>query len=77
MKQKDIILLVVPFFFLILLWIGFSIYHNAVTSTIPEVLNIQITPINPAFDEKTILNLKNREKVTPVFEAQQSSRSAE
>lgn len=76
MKQKDIILLVVPFFFLILLWIVFSIYHNAVTSTIPEVLNIQITPINPAFDEKTILNLKNREKVLPVFEAAQSSPSA-
>lgn len=69
MKQKDIILLVVPFFFLILLWIGFSIYHNSVTSTIPEVLNIQITPINPTFDERTILNLKNREKVLPVFEA--------
>lgn len=77
MKRKDIILLVVPFFILVLIWIGLSIYHNLVTSTIPEVLNIQITPINPAFDEKTILNLKNREKVTPVFEAQQSSPSAE
>ncbi len=77
MKRKDIILLVVPFFILVLIWIGLSIYHNSVTSTIPEVLNIQITPINPTFDEKTILNLKNREKVTPVFEAQQSSPSAE
>lgn len=76
MKRKDIILLVIPFFILVLIWIGFSIYHNAVTSTIPEVLNIQITPIPPTFDERTILNLKNREKVLPVFEAEQSSPSA-
>lgn len=69
MKQKDILLLLIPFSLLIVLYIGFSIYHNFVTSTIPEVLNIQITPISPDFDQKAIMDIKKREKVVPVFEA--------
>lgn len=69
MKQKDILLLLIPFSLIVALYIIFSIYHNIVTSTIPEVLNIQITPISPDFDQRTITNLKKREKITPVFEA--------
>lgn len=69
MKQKDILLLVVPTFILVVAWIVFSIYHNWGTSTIPEALNIQITPIEGKFDKETIDNLKKREKVLPVFEA--------
>lgn len=68
MKQKDILLLLIPFSLVVILYIVFSIYHNIVTSTIPEVLNIQITPISPDFDQKTIMDIKNREKVTPIFE---------
>lgn len=69
MKQKDILLLVVPTFILVVAWIVFSIYHNWGTSTISETLNIQITPIEGKFDKETIDNLKRREKVLPVFEA--------
>ncbi len=69
MKQKDILLLLIPFSLLVVLYIIFSIYHNVVTSTIPEVLNIQIIPISPDFDQKTIMDIKKREKVTPLFEA--------
>ena len=76
MKQRDIITLAVPFFILIILWIIFSVYHNSVTSTIPETLNIQITPISPAFDEKAISDLKKREKILPSFETPVSSLSA-
>ena len=79
MRQKDIILLVVSFSALIIIWVGLSVYHNIVTSTIPETLNIQITPINPSFDDKTISDIKNREKIIPSFEqgvATSSSQSA-
>lgn len=76
MKQRDIVTLVVPFFILIILWIIFSVYHNSVTSTIPETLNIQITPISPSFDEKAISDLKKRERVLPSFETPVSSLSA-
>jgi len=73
MKQKDILLLLIPFSLIVVLYIGSSIYHNLVTSTIPEILNIQITPISPDFDQKAIMDIKKRNKVTPVFEASPKS----
>lgn len=69
MKQKDILLLLIPFSLLVVLYIVFSIYHNVVTSTIPEVVNIQIIPVSPDFDQETIMDIKKREKIVPVFEA--------
>lgn len=69
MKEKDILLLLIPFSLLVIIYIGSSIYHSIVTSTIPEVVNIQITPISPDFDQKAIMDIKNREKIVPVFEA--------
>ncbi len=69
MKQKDILLLLIPFSLVVVLYIVLSIYHNVVTSTIPEVLNLEITPISPDFGEKTIADIKKREKIVPVFEA--------
>ena len=68
MKQRDIITLLIPSFVLILAWIIFSIYHNSVASTITPVVNIQISPIKPTFDMDTISKLKQRQKVTPIYE---------
>jgi len=68
MKKNDILLILVPSFIFVLAWIGFSIYHNVVTSTISESLSMQITPITPTFDTSVIDSLKNREKVTPIYE---------
>lgn len=68
MKQKDILLLLIPFSLIVVLYIILSIYHNIVTSTIPEVVNIQITPISPDFDQKTIIELKKRDRIVPVFD---------
>ena len=67
MKQKDILLLIISSFFLVALWIVFNIYHNTVTSTIPQALSVQISPINPTFDTKTINALKERVQVTPIY----------
>jgi len=77
MKQKDIILLVVPLFFLVLVWIIFSVYHNSVSSTVSESLNIQIMPIDGRFDENTINELKERENLLPIFEATSSPPTTE
>jgi hypothetical protein len=68
MKRKDILLILIPSFIFVLAWIGFSIYHNIVTSTISEPLSVQITPITPNFDTSVIDNLKNREKVSPIYQ---------
>lgn len=77
MKQRDIIILVVPLFFLALLWTAYSVYINSVSSTVPESLNIQITPIDSKFDEKTIEELKNRQNLLPVFDATSSPAGTE
>lgn len=68
MKQRDIITLLIPSFILILAWIIFSIYHSSVSSTIPPAVNIQISPIKPVFDMDAISKLKQRQKVTPIYE---------
>lgn len=68
MKKKDIIFILVSGFFLVIAWIGFNIYHNSKTSTIPEATSIQITPITPSFDQKTIKEIKTRRNVQAIFE---------
>lgn len=73
MKNKDILLIVVPSFLLIIAWVAFNIYHNTVSSTIPETLNVQIVPINPSFDSKTIQSLKNRARIEPMYQSSASN----
>jgi hypothetical protein len=68
MKQREIYLLLISSFVLVVIWIGFSIYHSSITSTIPQTTNIQIIPINPNFDMKTISNIKTRPTVVPLYE---------
>jgi hypothetical protein len=68
MKRNDILLILIPSFIFALAWIGFSIYHNVITSTISEPLSVQITPITPTFDTQTIDSLKNRENVAPLYD---------
>lgn len=67
MKQKDLLILLISAFLLVIAWIIFNIYHNSITSTIPQNLNIQIIPINPDFDSKTITKLKGRKNVQPEY----------
>jgi len=70
MKQKDILIFIIPASILVLAWIIFNIYHNSVTSTIPERLNIQILPIKPSFDMLSVNKLKQRKTVNPVYQIQ-------
>lgn len=67
MKRKENMLILIPSFILVLLWIAFSIYHNLISSTISETLNVQISKINPSFDLKTMRALKERNPVSPTF----------
>lgn len=68
MKHKDIMMIVIPSFILVLVWIGFTIYHNMISSTITANVGMQIKPINPNFDSTTISDLKTRKKIQPVYE---------
>lgn len=68
MKQKDIILILTLTSITVIAWIAFSIYNNLATSTISETQSVNIRPINPTFDIKTIVELKKRSKVSPIYE---------
>lgn len=76
MKRKNILVLLIPTFILVFAWIGFGIYHNSVKSTISEELNMQITPLLPDIDTKTIDKLKKRQNVTPVYETVGSTQNS-
>jgi len=69
MKKNDILIILIPTFIFVLVWIGFSIYHSIIASTISEAVNMQILPINPNFDTKTIDSLKKRQNISPIYEA--------
>lgn len=68
MKQKDVLIIIILLFIFALAWIGGSIYHSAVSSTISETTNKDISPITPSFDMKTVDKLKERQKIIPSFE---------
>lgn len=70
MKQKDLVLLLVPLFILTILWVIFNIYHNHVTSTIEDPLNFQIIPLVGKFDTNAINKTKNRQRIDPLYEIQ-------
>src|SRR5437764_655690 len=75
--QKDILFILISSFIMVVLWIGFNIYHIWITSTISQDIQLQLTPIAPNFDPATIQQLKTRENINPSFErAQQPSPSA-
>lgn len=68
MKQKDILLILVPTFIMVILWIAFSVYHSHVSSTITEPLNKQINPIGENFDLEALNSLKKRVRFEPIYE---------
>ena len=67
MKQKDLITFLVLIVIVVLAFVGSNIYHSAVTSTIPEVLAIQVKPISPKFQTKVLDELKKRTRIAPQF----------
>ncbi|HYM64919.1 MAG TPA: hypothetical protein VES68_00315 [Candidatus Sulfotelmatobacter sp.] len=68
MKRKDILVILIPTFIFVILWIIFSIHHAINTPTITEATDIQITSISPNFDTKTLDSLKKRTSVSPIYE---------
>lgn len=67
MKQRDVLILIIPACMLVFAWIVFSVHHNFITSTIPETINVQITPITASFDTQVIAELKKRKKTFPAY----------
>lgn len=66
--RKDVLFLSISTFVLTLAWLGFSLYHRWVTTTITPELQQQIEQIAPNFDTQTINELKQRENIQPDYE---------
>lgn len=74
MKRKDILVLLIPSFIIVILWVVFNVYHSYINSTIPTDVNTQILYINPDFDLKTIEDLKKRQIVKPIYTVETQSK---
>lgn len=75
-RQRDILFLLISGFILTAIWISSAVYHNYASSTITDALQLEINPIDPRFDTKTLDQIKSRNDIEPVFEAQVASNSA-
>lgn len=73
MKRKDILLILIPTFIVVLLWVVFNVYHSYINSTIPKDVNMQILYIDPDFDLKTIEDLKKRQVINPIYTIESQS----
>lgn len=67
MKQKDLLIILIPSFLITILWVIFSVYHNYVTSTIKDPLTYQIIPIDGTFNMQGIEKIKERRNFDPVY----------
>jgi len=62
--SKDALILSIMMFVTILCWIFFEIYRTMVKSTIPELTQKQMAPLNPKLETKTIQTLQTRLSLT-------------
>lgn len=67
MKRKDVLLLLLSGFIVIIAWVGFSIYRSFITSTITEPVEQQVRFIPGNFDMASIEKLKSRKKTQVDF----------
>lgn len=67
-KQKDILFILISSFILVVLWIGFNLFHIWATSTISQDIQEKLTPISGNFDLQQIQQLKNRTQINPAYE---------
>lgn len=68
MKQKDILLFIVPTLIIVIAWIIFNLYHTSTTTENDQTTTSTVIAISPNFDTKVIDELKKRENVVAATE---------
>ena len=63
-SKKNILKLVILTTITVFSWIAFDIHRTLRKSTIPQVLQEQLEPLNPNFDKKTLESLQKRRVIT-------------
>lgn len=59
-QNKDLLYISIFTLITVLAWIVSDVYHAAVTSTITEVQQKLISPLDPKLDEATLINVQLR-----------------
>jgi cell division protein FtsL len=60
MQNKDTLIIAVFTLITVLAWIVFDVYHVAVTSTITEVQQKLLTPLDPKISDQVLSNIRSR-----------------
>lgn len=68
--QQHLLLILIPSFIVIVVWIVASIYNHAAMSTITVDQSISIEPIEDTFDTRVLDSLKKRTVITSNTTAQ-------
>src|SRR5438045_7861635 len=66
-RQREIVILLISIFIVVVVWVGVSIYHNAHASTINDTLSQEIIPISPNFNTAALERLKKRTYIDPIY----------
>lgn len=62
MQNKDALIVSIFTLITVLTWIVFDVYHAAVTSTITEVQERLMAPLDPKIDEETLVQIRFRSR---------------
>lgn len=65
--QRDFVLLTLSMFCIVSIWIVMNVYDTYVKTTIGDVLQIQLVPIDGKFDLDTIKQIKARTLIEPDY----------
>ncbi len=71
MKQRDTVFVLASSAIVVILWIVFSVISKYTSPTVNDVVLSSVTPIEKTFDLATLDQIKKRQKVEPLFTAQQ------
>ena len=63
-RKENIFFLVITTTIAVFIWTGFNIYSSFNKSTIPQVLQQQLKPLKPTFNEKVLESLKKRKIIS-------------
>ena len=59
--NKDTLVVAIFTLITVMAWIVFDVYHASVTSTVTEVQQSLMTPLDPQFDNQVISKMRNRQ----------------
>lgn len=67
-QQKNLLYILIPSGFVMLVWLVLGIYNKSINSTITKPQSLLITPISSTFESGILTDLKKRSPISPDFD---------